>query len=413
MLAVLASRHRQILVAALFGVISLGLLYSIRLGGNLRFGDEQEYFRLARNLSTSHSYTMYGTYPEIFRPPGYPFLLAMFMSIGAGVEFLRFVNFLALAASIYIVYLFLRKVSPAAGAIGVILTVLYPVLFYTAGTLYPQTVAACMFLICMYIWSQATISRTLLVVSGLIYGCLILTVPTFAFMLFILICARKLYNRYLSLRDLLVVCICVAGILGIWGIRNYEAYHSVVFVSTNSGQMLLMGNSENTTPNNGPNADIDRYSKFAGEHQLNEVEREKYYKSSAAKWIMKHKSQAAKLYLLKTLNYFNYRNELATRSEESRGKDLVMIITYGPLLLLFLIRVLCAKTIPLSAPETFFALLYILNAFASAVFFTRIRYRLPVDYLLIYIVAAFLYQIANRYVATIHGLRTKELSCSA
>ena len=42
----------------------------------------------------------------------------------------------------------------------------------------------------------------------------------------------------------------------------------------------------------------------------------------------------AKLYSAKFLNYFNYRNELATKHEQNRIYDLIMLATYYPLLIL-------------------------------------------------------------------------------
>jgi uncharacterized membrane protein YfcA len=61
-----------------------------------------------------------------------------------------------------------------------------------------------------------------------------------------------------------------------------------------------------------------------------------------------------------------------------------------PLLLLFIVRVARRKRYPLSAFEVLLAWLYVSSAFIYAIFHTRIRYRLPVDYALIALVAMFI-----------------------
>ena len=54
----------------------------------------------------------------------------------------------------------------------------------------------------------------------------------------------------------IISSICV---IGLWSIRNYYVFNSFVFVSTNGGFNLLLGNSKNTEPNLGVNTDISQY----------------------------------------------------------------------------------------------------------------------------------------------------------
>jgi len=76
-----------------------------------------------------------------------------------------------------------------------------------------------------------------------------------------------------------------------------------------------------------------------------------------------------------------------------------MLITYGPLLLLFASRVLLVKLFRPSAFETLLGALYVCSALTTAVFFTRIRFRLPFDFLLIIIVAMFLQDLSQPWLA--------------
>ena len=182
-------------------------------------------------------------------------------------------------------------------------------------------------------------------------------------------------------------------LIGVWCIRNYNVFDSFVFISSNSGLNLLLGNSENTTPNAGVTVDISKYTSFADTAQFNEIERDAYYRAEAIKFILNHKLHTVKLYGLKFLNYFNYRNELWNKAEASSLRDFVMLVTYGPLLLLFGLRILLLKYFVPSKFEVLLIILYFSSALFHAIFFTRIRFRLPFDFLLIGIVALFLQDI--------------------
>jgi hypothetical protein len=379
-------------------ILIAGIFYSLNLGNELRFHDEQVYYKLATNLVSHHLFSMDGQHSSLFRPPGYSLFLAPFVFLGCNVIVLRILNFVALVICVILIYCILKKlVSPRAGLIGAFLVASYPVLFYTAGTLYPQILAACIFLLVLYLLIVKTAWKWSFLLSGLLFGWLVLTVPTFLYTLGLLLVWAWATGGFRLLKKYLITALIACLVISLWTVRNYTIVHHLVPVSANSGYMLLLGNCEKTTPNAGPNTDISQYLSEAKRLELNEYQEEVYYKSKAFEWIRNHKAAALKLYLLKTLNHFNYRNDLYTKSEESAAKEYLMLFTFGPLLLLFLGRILCAKIMKLSNLEILLIGLYITSAFVHAVFFTRIRYRLPFDFLLIIVVASFLNEIFNRW----------------
>ena len=152
--------------------------------------------------------------------------------------------------------------------------------------------------------------------------------------------------------------------------------------------------SEKTTPNAGVNVDISPYVHAAA--GMNEVEQNRYFQREAVAFVRKDPGRAARLYGQKFLNYFNYRNELATTAEASKWKDLTVLFTYGALLTLVVMRLFRARRMPLRRQEVFTLTLYVLNGIFAAVFFTRIRFRLPFDILLILVVAGFLGRLIER-----------------
>jgi hypothetical protein len=386
----LERNDRKILFVAMVAIVALGLLYSMHLGSHLQYWDENRYLKLAGHLVKDHAFSMDGKVPEIYRPPGYPIFLSIFVFFGSGIVVLRAFNFVLLALCLYVIHLILRtKASRFAAALGTLIAATCPVFFYCAGTLMPQILSALLLLILIHICTSNHISNRGMIVSGLIYGFLVLAVPTFIFLLPVLAVWLLVARKSPESRRLLVAAAIGCLVIGAWTLRNHHTSGSFVFVSSNSGINLLLGNSENTRPDSGMNVDISRYITAADKAGMNEVQRSSFYRSQALEWIKNNKAAAAKLYCLKVLNNFSYKNQLNTKAERSSAGDIVMLLWYGPLFLLFLVRLLLWRRFPPARFEQALIGLYVIYAFAAAVFFTRIRFRIPFDYLMIAVIAIF------------------------
>jgi hypothetical protein len=166
--------------------------------------------------------------------------------------------------------------------------------------------------------------------------------------------------------------------------------------STNSGFNLLIGNNENTRPNAGLNIDVSRYVTAASSKGMNEVETDAFYAAVAKEWITKNPAGAASMYFQKLLNYFNFRNELVTVSAGSSSRDAVMFVTYYALLAALLARFVMARSV--GRPEWRDWLLiggYLACAMFTSLATTRIRYRIPCDVLMFFVIAHFLVEMAR------------------
>jgi len=393
-------KNKIILSFIIVSVVLSGIVYSLTLADKLRYADEKAYFSLARNIISVHQYSLDRKQPTAYRPPGYPLILSLFVILGANIVHLRILNFVALGSCTYLLHKILMEQScPLAGIIAALLVICYPVLFYTAGTLYPQTIGSFLFLLIVFLLTKKTKSYRTFILCGFLFGYLVLTIPIFLFILVLFGIWFYFFERSIRAKLTLITIPIAFSLIGVWSARNYAVFKSFVFVSSNSGFMLLTGNSENTTPNAGPTVDISKYAAEATQLQLNEVERDTYYRSKAIEWVLNHKVKALKLFCLKFLNYFNYRNTLATKSEASVAKDILMLVTYGALLLLFVSRILLMGRLKPSAFEVLLILLYVSSALFYAIFFPRIRYRLPFDFLLLAVVAMFLQDILDIWLA--------------
>lgn len=397
LMSLVEAKEHRIVLSLIFLVILGGILYSFYIGDNLQFSDEVQYYTIAKNITLKHMYTLDGIKPTAMLPPGYPLLLSFFISLGASITHLRILNFVALGLSIYLLYLIVKNLSSQfAGLIAVVLVICYPALFYLAGKLFAQTIGTFLFLLILFILSRTkTFSIKPFLLIGFLLGCLILTVPSFIFPMFVIV-LWVLFSTYEGRIKASVAIFFVAFfVISIWSARNYNVFNSFVFLSTNSGTVLLLGNSEDTTPDTPGRMDFSKYTEDIAGLNLNEVEKDRHLRSKAIEYILENKMRTIKLYFLKVLNYFNFRNKLSSDSDvetfAKNYKDIIMLLTYGPLILLFLLRMLSFKRFTLSRFELLLIILYLSNAFFLAIFITRIRFRLPFDFMLIAIVAMFIY----------------------
>ncbi len=229
------------------------------------------------------------------------------------------------------------------------------------------------------------------VAGGLLYGVLVLTVPAFLLVLpiFVLFLFASNDLRYRQRATLSIIFVLgLSAVVGSWTTRNWVRFDQLLLVSANGGENLLIGNCDNARPNSGVNSDISQYRAMA--EGRGEIGRDRFFREQALSWIRENPREALKLYLLETLNYFNFRNELWTASEESALRQIVVFAGYYPLLIVSLYRLAFLRRIPFAPAEVLMYALYFGNAFANALFFTRLRYRIPFDFVLIAIVAMFL-----------------------
>ena len=374
--------ERVIVVALMACVLLGGILYGLSLGGDLRYPDEHEYVTIARNLLAGHGYSLDGRQPTAYRPPGFPFFIAAGLALDGDIVTVRMLNIACLLLSLICLFRLGRRAGgPGAGLAAVLVALGYPVLVYTAGTLYPQTLTSCLLLMVLVaLFDAETLTLWRIAVAGMLCGILILTSPSFIFLLAFLVAwipvtGRLRWDVLLKTATLIVVA---ALVLLPWHVRNQRTFGRFFFVSTNGGINLLLGNCEKTTPNAGVNIDLSKY----GAPELDEVERDAHYRRAAFQYMKTHPARTLGMYGLKFLNYFNYRNKLYVATEGSSWRDLVMLLTYGGVLGLAVLRLVAARRVPLSRLEQFVFSFYVANGAFAAIFFTRIRFRVPLDFML-------------------------------
>lgn len=371
--------------------------YALKLGGELRFYDEHVYVGITRSLAQGHGFSLDGTHPTAYRPPGYLFLLLpVYLATGGSVLAMRMVGVLALTGSVWFTYLLGRRAhTPATGALAALVVACYPLLVYTATTLYPQVPALFLLLLMFELAMRALpesgpVRPWLALLAGLVGGLLTLTVPTFGVtavgLAAWLAWRQRASGRGVSWRTVAVLVVGLALLPLLWCARNAAQLHAFVPVSTNDGVNLILGNSPHATADSGTSVDISAYQRQAA--QLDEVASDHFYTDQALTWIGQHPGHAAVLYAEKVANNFNYRDDLATTSQGSTAQNLVSAAGYYPILLLALLRLALFRRWPVRPTEKLVALTVVVNVLLLAVFFTRLRFRVPLDGLTIVLAAS-------------------------
>ena len=383
MLRIVSTRFVAYLL--MVGLFVVALVYCVATGDALRYTDENQCHLLICNIVSGKGYAAVPGQPTAFRPPGFPCAMSLAYLVWNRPLAAKVVNVVCLFLTAFFLYLLVERERPRAGLFVPILVLLYPVLTYTTSTLYPQTLGTTLFVLVLFLLYRFGSTGGGAALAGIVMGMLILTIPTFlvfAAVLGIYLCVTHKKNvRFASQAAGLFLC-CAFLVVAPWTVRNYLVFRHVVPVATNFGFNLLLGNSENAHPNQGINVDL---SPYAGTwlKKMNEAERDRYFASCAVKWIASNPARAASLYCRKVVNYFNFRNEMKTAPESSTLRNGINFVTYYALLALALIRLAMVRRYPLSRIEALLYIIYVGNAFVSAVFFPRIRFRIPFDVLLV------------------------------
>ena len=384
---VLLSKYLLLLTCGLVFIVSA--IFCLWTGNQTSWPDESVYIEIAKRLVAGYGFSDETLHSSAFRPPGYPYALSLIYQIHESALLAKFVNVLALTGTAWLLSLIVKVVVPSGRIYAPLLVLIYPLFMYTSSVLVPQILGSFMFVLVVYWLIQYPQSKAYAVASGITLGALILTIPSFALVFIclsvLLIIANRVAQLY-SAKFIALFFLATVLVVSPWVVRSSLLFDKFVFISTNSGINLLFGNSENAEYDTGV-VDISKYSNTEG---LNEAEVDGYYKKAAIDWVVNHPVDAAGLYLQKVVNYFNYKNKISTATEGGFFKNALMFLSYYPLLLVVLIRCTLWRKYQFTWPELLLYILYFGSAFLSAVVYTRLRYRIPFDFLLVAMVSIFI-----------------------
>jgi 4-amino-4-deoxy-L-arabinose transferase-like glycosyltransferase len=402
--AVLERRSTAVLAVCVALTLVGGAVACAALGNRIRFYDEREYLAIGRHIADDGAVQIYDGTPTAYRTPGYPLVLAVPRLLGLGHGPARFANFVFLALTIAAAYALAHALAGrAAGALAAVLTAAYPFFPYTASTFYPQTMAGLLVVLTLLVLAHALRAEgrarpALAAGAGLSAGALALVVPTFAYVAPLTLVWIGIAHRGALLRAGLPFLVGALLLPAAWTIRNFAVFDQFVPLAASSGFNLLVGNHPGVSADGRYDRAYMQPLKLAAKARgLDEIQTDDFYDGIARHWISHHKKRALTLYLGKLVNNFSWGNTLATPGQDSGIKSLLGAVVYLPLLGLLGLRLALARRHRLLPIEWLMVAIMAANALLLAVYATRVRYRLPVDTLMIVIVAVFLAGAAQRW----------------
>lgn len=375
------------LILMVFAVLAVvNFIYAFKAGYPLRYHDERQYLEIAQSLAQGDGFLLNGK-PTAYRPPVWPLLLAALLVVGVGVPFLPLLSAALMVVAAALAGLVgVRVTRNRWGALAGPAVLAYPLNLYGAGTLYPQALATALLLglwlvAAAYVDEGRTMPAWVCALVGLMVAALALSVPTLLFaggMALVWLWWRQEGTR---VRFATVALAFLLLPIAAWTARNVMALDSPVTFSTSSGRNLWLGNNAQATAASGVGIDDEAVvAEIAG---LTEVEKDAYYRGEAVAWVTGNPGEAARLYVAKVANYFVPYNEPVTRSQGSGAEKLVAYAAFGALVLGTVARLLLRRRVPLRPSEVFMLVVFLANALFMAVFFTRVRFRLPLDSVLV------------------------------
>lgn len=375
----------------------------------LTFPDEVEYWSLATNLARVGTFSYDGVTPSAFRPPLIAWILAPFAALGWPMAVVRIFFILFFAATGALAGVFLSRVfstTALAPAFGTAFVLSHPLYFFSAGNLYPQQVLTPLLIAALGLASMrpqsaaAASMRSVLV--GLIAGASLLASAPAIFSLLPVLAVlawedwsalrrREFTRAWRAAIAATVLVLCVLPLVH----RNARNVHPGIFLTLNSGVNLLVGNSPSTTSTSGVDVDISEHrAAAAGESEFDQNRR---FTRAAVANIGREPARYAHLYFRKLAAGFGNAVETVTHGYSQRatwamrGYMALVWIGVGVFLMTLLRRRELFGGVDPSAAASFrtFALLalaaYLLSLAGYAVFFTRLRFRIPTDVALAFI----------------------------
>jgi len=246
---------------SIFGVATcIRILYNLTAGkGYIALNDAAQYERIGRNLLNNHCFCDLASVPSTGRAPLWPGIIAAVYGI-TGSDNVHVRLFLSLlgAGTCVVLYcfakdLFGKRIALLTGLMGAI----SPTLFVYDGWLYSESLFTFFFLLFTYALyrTQKTAQIRWIIVSGIAAGLGVLTrqneVITFGmiFLWCILVGGKRLLSwRITAKLGILITLLTIILILP-WSIRNYMVSHEIIPVATGSGT-ILAGAYNNTVLEN-------------------------------------------------------------------------------------------------------------------------------------------------------------------
>ena len=376
-------RNVRWLIPILLVALFLRLGYVLTLEPSINWNDGLEYQRLALSLVENHSYVTPEGLPTASWPPGYPMFLAVF---GPGVTSTRLLQALMGTLSILLAYLVARQFhGRKKSLLAAALLAVYPLHVFVAGV-YSSVVIQILLVVAVVQLVLSAIeegSGLKAALAGLIGGVATLTtvsvLPALCLTVVWFVCEDRT-RRGVRLAILFLLPLSI--VVGSWTVRNYYKLGAPILVSSNGGYNFWLGNypgTEAATGNRNVEGRDEERDAIEAAHS-NEAERDLAYFRAAIEHIQANPGRFLALSFSKALNLWRLYPAPMSIPLDFK-KKLSSILSYGlllPFCLYWLFRNLRRNR---GARLVF--LFFLAYTLLHAVFISKVRFRLPLDPLVV------------------------------
>jgi hypothetical protein len=231
---------------AAFVLLRLGLILFVPVAP---YSDALWYFARGREIADRWEFSENGT-PTAYWPIGYPgFLGLLFAATGPSIFAAQLANLALAAATFPLMYLISRQMldDELTARVSVLLLTIYPNSIGYVPLLLAETLYTALLLLASFLILRRR-GRAHMVATALVLGLATLvktqTILLVALMAgFAILLAGTFQERMKALlRGAALIAIALAVVFP-WTLRNYLTFNTLVFVSTNGGMSLLLGNN--------------------------------------------------------------------------------------------------------------------------------------------------------------------------
>jgi 4-amino-4-deoxy-L-arabinose transferase-like glycosyltransferase len=381
-----------ILIVALF----LRLGYVLTLEPSIIWNDGQEYQRLALSLVENLSYLAPDGLPTANWPPGYPIFLAVF---GPGVTSTRLLQAFIGTLSVLLAYGVARQFYGRRKALlAAALLAVYPLHVFVAGV-YSSVVLQILLVVAIVKLVLSAIeegSRLKAALAGLLGGAATLTsvsvLPALCLTVVWFVCEDRT-RRGVRLAILFLLPLLI--VIGSWTVRNYYQLGSPILVSSNGGYNFWLGNypgTKATTGNRHVEGRDEERDAIEAAHS-NEAERDLAYFRAAIENIQADPGRFLALSFSKGLNLWRLYPSPMSMPLDFK-KKLFSVLSYG-LLLPFCLYWLF-RNLRRNRGVRLVFLFFLAYTLLHAVIFSKVRFRLPLDTLVVLMAVGGIGDIAKK-----------------
>lgn len=377
-------------------------LFVASLGAKLRFPDAGAYDTIAMNLLDGKGYTQGEVLAR--RPPGYPtFLAGIYALFGHNYPAVRIVQAILSALMVIFIYLTGRSVfNETVGKLGAVIAVFYPFFIFYSGMLlsdilFTFTLVLFSLLAFKLIENNSLKSQ---VGVGLILGVTTLIRPTIClFPIFMFVWLWMIREKKKeAIWNWLLICIIFIITLSPWMIRNYLVLNAFVPFTTQGGEHLWVSNHP-AANGTGVYPEETAQRRIIMARIPSEVERDRYFRQEAIKFIVNDPGHYFKLIFMKFIRFWNPFPQTSLRDQ------VVSFFSYGLLLPVFIIGLILS----LKNNRAWFLYLLILyfTMFHTLLSYGSTRFRFPIEpYIILFAAVGIDYLWKKRY----QGLSTKRIT---